>query len=53
MYKHIIIDTETNQHDFFNALQFEFDEEMKVYKLLSQNGEWHMFPAATVKHLAM
>jgi len=43
MYKHILIETVNNTLDFFNVKQFDYDEDLKVYKLLSQNNEWHFF----------
>lgn len=45
MYNHINIKTRTDILDFFNVKEFMFDPDMRVYKLLSQNDQWHFFPS--------
>ena len=43
MYKHILIEVKDNVLDFFNVKEFEYDQNLNVYRLLSQNDEWHFF----------
>jgi len=53
MYNHIAIDTIDDSLDFFNVKSFDFDEELQMYKLLSQNNQWNFFPKKDIKRIIM
>jgi len=53
MYNHIAIDTIDDSLDFFNVKSFDFNEELQMYELLSQNNEYHFFQKKDVNRIIM
>lgn len=48
MYKHILIRLTDDEREFFNVPSFYKHEESNSFILLSQNGNYHIFPTENV-----
>lgn len=54
MYSHVLINTvDGNSYDFYDVKELNFNETLRAYQLLSQNGNYHFFPELNVESLVV